>query len=136
MSAQTLPNVLRQVLAAFDQGDWTIFDTHPGLYETRQHLPHMRTAFPDLQHTIETELVEGELIGCVATVHGTHQGPFMGITPTGKQVSFMLLLIDRIEDGKIVQHWAIPDFLSLFQQLGVPGPFSSPLQSASQHQSA
>jgi len=31
----------------------------------------------------------------------------------------MLLLVDRVVDGSIVQHWAIPDFLSLFQQLGV-----------------
>lgn len=119
MSTATPQHVLRQVFSAFDQGDWTIFDRHPGLHETRQHLPHLYTAFPDLHHTIETELVEGELIGCVATLRGTHQGPFMGMAPTGKPVSFMLLLIDRIVDGTIVQHWAIPDFLSLFQQLGV-----------------
>ena len=119
MPTVTPQHVLRQVFSAFDQGDWTIFDRHPGLHETRQHLPHLYTAFPDLHHTIEKELVEGELIGCVATLCGTHQGPFMGMAPTGKPVSFMLLLIDRIVDGTIVQHRAIPDFLSLFQQLGV-----------------
>ena len=86
MSAETPNIVLRQVLTALDQGDWTIFDTHPGLYETRQHLPHMRAAFPDLHHTIEVELVEGGRIA-----------------PTGKKVSFMLLMLDRIVDGKIVQ---------------------------------
>jgi predicted ester cyclase len=125
MSAPTPQHVLRQVFSAFDRGDWTIFDNHPGLHETRQHLPHLYAAFPDLQHTIETELVEGELIGCVATLRGTHRGPFMGIAPTGKQVSFMLLLIDRIVDGAIVQHWAVPDFLSLFQQLGMTLPFTT-----------
>jgi predicted ester cyclase len=125
MSAPTLQHVLRQVFSAFDRGDWTIFDSHAGLHETRQHLPQLYAAFPDLQHTIETELVEGSLIGCVATLRGTHLGPFMGIAPTGKQVSFMLLLIDRIIDGKIVQHWAIPDFLSLFQQLGMTLSFTT-----------
>jgi len=119
MSAPAPQDVLRQVFSAFDQNDWTIFDRHPGLHETRQHLPHLYAAFPDLTHTIETELAEGELIGCVATVRGTHRGPYMGMAPTGKPVSFMLLLIDRIVDGTIVEHWAIPDFLSLFQQLGV-----------------
>jgi predicted ester cyclase len=125
MSAPTPQQVLRQVFSAFDRGDWTIFDSHPGLHETRQHLPHLYAAFPDLHHTIETELVEGELIGCVATLRGTHRGPFMGIAPTGKQVSFMLLLIDRIVDGTIVEHWAIPDFLSLFQQLGMTLSFTA-----------
>ena len=118
MATPTAPHILRQVFGAFDQNDWTIFDRHPGLHETRQHLPGLYAAFPDLHHTIETELVEGSLIGCVATLRGTHRGPFMGLAPTGKPVSFMLLLIDRIEDGRIVQHWAIPDFLSLFHQLG------------------
>lgn len=117
MSTSTPQQILRQVFSAFDQNDWTIFDHHPGLHETRQHLPQLYAAFPDLHHTIETELVEGELIGCVATLRGTHRGPFMGIAPTGKPVSFMLLLIDRIVDDKIVEHWAIPDFMSLFQQI-------------------
>jgi predicted ester cyclase len=55
----------------------------------------------------------------VSTVRGTHLGPFMGIAPTGKQVSFMVLWVDRIVDGNIVEHWGIPDFLSLFRQVGV-----------------
>jgi predicted ester cyclase len=85
MPAETPNILLRQVLTALDQGDWTIFDTHPGLYETRQHLPHMRATFPDLHHTIEVELVEGEMIACVAIVHGTHRGPLMGITQSVKR---------------------------------------------------
>jgi predicted ester cyclase len=118
MSTSTPHQVLRQVVTAFDQGDWTIFDSHPGLYETREHLPQMRAAFPDMHHTIETELSEGELIASVITVHGTHQAPYMGIAPTGREVRFMLLLIERIVDGKVIEHWALPDFLSLFQQIG------------------
>ena len=98
----------------------SIFDTHPGLYETRQHLPQLHAAFPDMHHTIETELAEGNLVACVSTVRGTHLGPFMGIAPTGKQVSFMVLWVDRIVDGTIVEHWGLPDFLSLFRQVGVP----------------
>ena len=119
MSAPAPQDVLRHAFSAFDHNDWTIFDSHPGLHETRQHLPHFYAAFPDLSHTIETELVDGSLVGCVAIVRGTHRGSFMGIAPTGKQVQFMLLAIDRIVDGTIVEHWAIPDFLSLFKQLGV-----------------
>lgn len=118
MSTPTPHQVLRQVITAFDQGDWTVFDSHPGLYETREHLPQMRAAFPDMHHTIETELSQGELIASVITVHATHQEPYMGIAPTGREVHFMLLWIERIVDGKVIQHWALPDFLSLFQQIG------------------
>ena len=118
MSTPTTQQVVRQVMSAFDSGDWTIFDAHPGLSETRQHLPHLRAAFPDMHHSIEVELREGEFIACVMTVQATHQGPYMGIAPTGREVRFMLLWIERIVDGKVIQHWALPDFLSLFQQIG------------------
>ena len=118
MSIPTPHQVVHQVIAAFDQGDWTIFDTHPGLTETSQHLPHMRAAFPDMHHIIEAELSDGEFIACVMTVHATHQGPYMGIAPTGREVRFMLLWIERIVDGKVIQHWALPDLLSLFRQIG------------------
>ncbi len=118
MSTLMPQQVVQQVIAAFDQGDWTIFESHPGLVETSQHLPYMRAAFPDMRHTIEAELSQGEFIACVMTVHATHQGSYMGIPPTGREVHFMLLWIERIVDGKVVQHWALPDFLSLFRQIG------------------
>lgn len=104
MSTPPPHEVVRQVITTFDQGDWTIFDSHPGLEETRQHLPQLHAAFPDLHHTIETELSEGELIACVMTVHVTHQGPFMGLAPTGREVQFLLVWIERIVDGKVIQH--------------------------------
>jgi predicted ester cyclase len=43
----------------------------------------------------------------------------MGIPPTGKQVSFTGIEIDRINDGKFVEGWANSDDLGLMQQLGV-----------------
>ena len=128
MSTLTPHQVVQQVIAAFDQGDWTIFESHSGLAETSQHLPHMRAAFPDMRHTIEAELSEGEFIACVMNVQATHMGSFMGITPTGREVRFMLLWIERVVDGKVLQHWALPDFLSIFRQIGAtiqPTPVSA-----------
>jgi predicted ester cyclase len=40
--------------------------------------------------------------------------------PTGKQVSYTVLMVDRIRDGVIVHHWALPDILSIFRQVGKP----------------
>jgi predicted ester cyclase len=121
-------SVLHHVLEALAQGDWSIFDTHPGLSETREHFPRLHAAFPDLRYTIDTEFGAGEFIACVVTMHGTHLGPYQSLAPTGTSVSFLVLMIDRIVDGKIVEHWALPDFMSLFQQLGGMGPFPPPLQ--------
>ena len=118
MNNEQNKTIMRQVMQALDHGDWATIEQHPGLYETREHFPHLLAAFPDMQTTIEQEVVAGELITTVVTVRATHQQTFMGIPATGKQVSFMVIGLDRIVDGKIVEHWALPDFFSLLGQIG------------------
>lgn len=109
---------MRQVLDILERGDWDALTAHPGLHETRQHFPAMAAAFPDLRQTIEREVVAGEMIATVITARGTHRGAFMGIPPTGREVQFMVLGVDRVVDGRVVEHWALPDWLALFGQLG------------------
>ena len=57
------------------------------------------------------------------TFRGTHTGNFMGIAPTGKQVTQTGITIIRFANGKAVEQWANSDDLGLLQQLGVvPAP--------------
>ena len=42
------------------------------------------TAFPDLHHTVDEMIAEGNVIVARWTVRGTHRGDFQGIAPTGK----------------------------------------------------
>lgn len=82
-----------------------------------------RAAFPDIHITIEDQLAEGDKVVTRWTGSGTHQGELMGIPPTGKQVTVTGIGIDRIANGKIVEHWEIFDQLGMMQQLGViPSP--------------
>jgi predicted ester cyclase len=48
----------------------------------------------------------------------THQGEYMGIAPTGKEVEFTGISVYRIEAGKIAQSWNIEDQLGLMRQIG------------------
>jgi predicted ester cyclase len=50
--------------------------------------------------------------------YGTHRGEFMGIAPTGREVRFTGLTIDRVVDGKIVENWIEGDLEDLLQQIG------------------
>jgi predicted ester cyclase len=118
MAAATPQATLRQLTTILERGDWAALEAHPGLHETRRHFPALLAAFPDLRHTIETEVVAGDMIATVITAHGTHRGEFLGIPATGKRVQFMVLGLDRVVDGSVVQHWALPDWLSLLRQLG------------------
>jgi predicted ester cyclase len=57
------------------------------------------------------------------TIRGTHEGEWMGLAPTHKTVTFAIMRIYRIADGKIAEQWTVWDEMSLMQQLGaIPAP--------------
>ena len=80
-------------------------------------------AFPDLYHTFDDFVAEGDKVALRFTLNGTHKGDFQGIPPTGKKVKISASVVDRIVDGKIVEHWSLLDTMGMMQQLGViPSP--------------
>ena len=42
----------------------------------------------------------------------------MGHKPTGKTVTLDTIRIDRVEAGKIAEHWSVADMAGLMQQIG------------------
>lgn len=99
----------------------------PGVPSNREGVKQLtamfRQAFPDSYFIVEDMMAEGDKVATRKTFHGTHQGEFMGIPPTGQQVSMELIDIVRIADGRVVEHWAVGDNLGMMQQLGiVPRP--------------
>ena len=78
-----------------------------------------RTAFPDLQLTIEDTIAEGQTVMARWSCRGTHKGDLSGIAPTGKQVIISGVSVARFTGGKMVEGWVNWDALGLMQQLGV-----------------
>lgn len=111
--------LLQQLTRVIVEGNLDDLAGHPGYYETRQRIPGLRAGFPDLKVTIEQQLAEGELVCTHAWFEGTHTGEWMGIAPTGKKVRFQNVSIDRVVDGKVVQHNAESGWLSLMMALEV-----------------
>ena len=82
-------------------------------------------AFSQGQHNFDEVIVSDDRVVTCGTFTATHLGEFQGLPPTGKQISLSIMHIDRVEDGKILEHWGQGDALGLMQQLGivfVPGP--------------
>ena len=76
-------------------------------------------AFPDLRHTIEDVVAQGDKAVFRVTLRGTHQGAFMGITATGRAIQYTAMGMARFRDGKIAEMRLEADFLGLYQQLGM-----------------
>jgi steroid delta-isomerase-like uncharacterized protein len=93
-----------------------------GVEELKQFFVMLHSGFPDFQSTVEELFSEGDKIVLRFRFRGTHQGEFMGIAPTGKQVTMAGIDIFRIADGKITELWNQEDVLGMMQQLGaIPG---------------
>src|SRR5437588_6854138 len=90
-----------------------------GLESHKQIVNILRASFPDLYWECEEPIAEGDKVAMRVTMHGTHQGEFFGIPPTGKQITVSGIHIMRYANGKLVEHWGNNDDLGMMQQLGV-----------------
>jgi predicted ester cyclase len=88
----------------------------------KQMVNMFRTAFPDIHSTIEDIVAEGDKVATRAILRGTHQGEFMGITPTGKKINVAVSGLIRFAGGKEVEAWGVMDTLAFYQQLGITPP--------------
>jgi predicted ester cyclase len=89
------------------------------LAEFKQSVATLRRAFPDLHLTIEELITDGDKVWARMTARGTHTGPFMGFSPTLKPFAITVIDVCRVEDGRIVEHWGVPDRFALLRQLGI-----------------
>jgi len=116
-------------LAAIDEllaTDFVFNYAPPGVKPDReaykQFVTMLRAPFPDFQYTIEDMVAEGDKVSVRWSGRGTHKGEYMGIAPTGKQVTITGISIIRIVGGKIVQEWGEMDNLGMMEQLGAIPP--------------
>lgn len=76
-----------------------------------------RTAFPDWRDHIDEIVAEGDLVVLKITARGTHDGPLLGIEPTGESVQWGMIEMVRLADGKITEQWGYSDFADVIRHL-------------------
>jgi serine phosphatase RsbU (regulator of sigma subunit)/predicted ester cyclase len=70
-------------------------------------------AFSDARFFVEDQVAGGEKVVTRFTVSGTHdRGELMGGAPTGREASYMGMVIQRIEGGKIAEEWGVGTSIS------------------------
>jgi steroid delta-isomerase-like uncharacterized protein len=78
-----------------------------------------RTAFPDLNNTIEEQVVEEDVVVTRGTTRGTHRAALGEVPPTGKSIAVPWVVFTRFKDGRIVEDRELYDEHWLMKQLGV-----------------
>ena len=74
--------------------------------------------FPDAQYSIEGLVAEGDMVVWHWTFRATHQGELMGISPTGKPITFSGVNIFRMTNGKVIEDWVYRDTVGMLRNLG------------------
>jgi steroid delta-isomerase-like uncharacterized protein len=78
-----------------------------------------RSAFPDLNITIDDMVAEGNTVAWRWTGRGTHKGDLTGIAPTGRTATVSGIIVSHFSGGKLVEDWESFDELGMLRQLGV-----------------
>jgi len=125
--------VLRCIIEeAFGRGNLEVLDevVAPNYIEHQSGLPpsreglkaiitELRRIFPDLTFTIEDMTVDGDKVWGLFRARCTHRGEMMGFPPTGKTMEITVIDIIRVQNGKLVEHWGVPDRFSQLEKLGL-----------------
>ena len=77
------------------------------------------SAFPDLNHTLDDTIADGDKVVVRFTLRGTHTENFMGIPATGKSITVGAIVLFHIVNGKVEELRAQFDQMGMMQQLGV-----------------
>ncbi len=78
----------------------------------------LERAFSHRKYTLINYSVNEDLVWVHYHYSAMHTGSFMGVEPTGIEIHIDVMDIARIENGRLVEHWGIPDRFALLNQLG------------------
>ena len=75
-----------------------------GIDGMEQHLVAVKNTYPDYTMEITRQFEDGDTVISEFIMRGTHKGEFIGITPTNRVIEMTGVDIDKIVNGKIVEH--------------------------------
>src|ERR1700675_2083339 len=130
--ATTNESIYRRIIEeGFNQGKLEIADelVAPGAVEhqrgsadgpegLKRTIKVLRSAFPDFTITITEVGAVGDKVLAMQKGGGTNLGSFAGRPPTGIKAFIDVIDVCRFENGKMVEHWGVPDQLGMMMALG------------------
>lgn len=88
------------------------------LQHVKDAMREVKQAVPDIRFSIEDWVERGDTIWVRVHARGTATGPFFG-PPSGRPVEFTVIDVARVVDGRIVEHWGVPDRFAMLAQTGL-----------------
>ena len=90
-----------------------------GLDGAKAHIEGGHETYSALSLTVDRQIAEDDWVVTQVTVRGTHSGGnWLGIKPTGKTIEFTCVNVDRVRDGRIVEHGGAANMLGPLLRIG------------------
>ena len=90
-----------------------------GIDGAKAHIEGGHETYSPLSLTVDRQIAEDDWVVTQVTVRGTHSGGnWLGIKPTGKAIEFTCVNVDRIRDGRIVEHGGAANMLGPLLKIG------------------
>ena len=89
-----------------------------GIDGAKKHVLGGRETYPDIHVEIELQIAEADWVVTQITARGTHKGTWLGMKPTGRVLEFTGVNIDKVVDGRIVEHGGAANLLEPFLEAG------------------
>ena len=93
-----------------------------GIDGMEQHLVAVKNTYPDYTMEIIRQFEDGDTVISEFIMRGTHKGEFIGITPTNRVIEMTGVDIDKIVNGKIVEHGGAVNTFDAFWENGLIKP--------------
>lgn len=103
-------------LPAYAEHQFDLPDTLEGFKGT---IAFLRETFAPFSLTIEDIVADGDKVWVRMTGRGTDGKGFMGRPPTGRSFAITVFDVCRFVDGRVAEHWGVPDRFHQMAQLGL-----------------
>jgi predicted SnoaL-like aldol condensation-catalyzing enzyme len=98
------------------------FGIRDGREGLKKAILSLGSAFSNLKYELVNSSVSGDIVWVHYRSSGEHTGAFMGQEATGKTFTIDVMDVARVVNGKITEHWGVPDRFALLMQLGFLQP--------------
>ena len=78
----------------------------------------LRKAFSDICFEPQDVIADGDRVVVRGQFTAFHVGEFAGMPATGRRLSIQQIHVWRVENGKLIEHWAVRDQIGGLRQLG------------------
>ena len=105
----------------------------PGLQELHgtdeffAFLEEFITAVPEYTDTISQMIASHDKVAYVSTMTGVQTGPLGDLPAAGREFTLVNIIIQKLENGKVVETWVSWDNVAFLSQLGLIPPEAPPV---------